>query len=423
MKVFKFGGASVKNAEAVKNVAEILKLFPNDKIIVVVSAMGKTTNALEKLVDAFFNKKDTSEEINIIKNYHLEIINDLFENKSNQVFNEFSNIISLLENYVRKEPTSNFDFEYDQLVSFGEIISTKIVSAYLNEIGLCCQWLDARSLIKTDDNYRDAKVDWKKTEESINSNVSKINTENNSCKIALTQGFIGSTNDEKTVTLGREGSDYSAAIIAYSLNAAEVVIWKDVAGVLNADPKWFDETIKLEQLSYHDAIELAYYGATVIHPKTIKPLQNKNIPLWVKSFIKPNEIGTVIKDDETALSVPSFIFKINQILITISPKDFSFIVEENYRDIFQMFMEAKVKINVMQNSAINFSLSVDDDERRLPKLINQLKEKFKVRYNSGLELITIRHYDQSTIDRVSVNKKILLEQKSRSTVQLVVKPL
>ncbi|MFA6924983.1 MAG: aspartate kinase [Bacteroidales bacterium] len=420
MKVFKFGGASVKDADSVKNLVDILKIFGNEKIVIVISAMGKMTNAFEKLTGVFFNKQDTSESFNFIKKFHIEIAKKLFSVKEHIIYHELSDIFSSLETYFKKEPSQDYDFEYDQIVSNGEIISTKIVSAYLNDAGINCQWLDARDLIKTDNNYRDAKINWQLTQEQSKKNILPLFS--NKKSIVLTQGFIGRASDGNSTTLGREGSDYSAAIIAYSLDAEEVIIWKDVSGVLNADPKWFDETIKLEQISYHDAIELAYYGATIIHPKTIKPLQNKQIPLFVRSFIKPEEQGTIIKDDITTLKVPSFIFKVNQVLITISPKDFSFIVEENLRDIFHIFTEMKIKINVMQNSAIRFSVCVDHDERRLPPLISKLKEKFKVLYNSGLELITIRHYDQNTIDRVCVEKEILLEQKSRTTVQLVVKP-
>ncbi|MDD5570804.1 MAG: aspartate kinase [Bacteroidales bacterium] len=421
MRVFKFGGASVKDAESVINLADILKIFDNEKIVVIISAMGKMTNAFEKLTDVFFNKQDTTESLNFIKNYHAEIAKKLFPDKKHPVYIELSDIFGSLEKHLKKEPSADYDFEYDQIVSNGEIISTKIVSAYLNDAGINCHWLNAKEIIKTDNNYRDAKVNWQLTQEQTKKIVLPLFSNKNS--IVLTQGFIGCATDGSSVTLGREGSDYSAAIIAYSLDASETVIWKDVSGVLNADPKWFDETIKLEQISYHDAIELAYYGATVIHPKTIKPLQNKQIPLFVRSFIKPDEPGTLIKDDITALKVPSFIFKINQVLITISPKDFSFIVEENLRDIFHVFSEMKTKINVMQNSALRFSVCVDYDKRRMPPLISKLKEKFKVLYNSGLELITIRHYDQQTIDRVCVEKEVLLEQKSRTTVQLVVKPL
>jgi aspartate kinase len=423
MKVFKFGGASVKDAKAVRNVAEILKLFPAENIIVVVSAMGKTTNALERLADAvFYKKEDAQNVLEEIRNYHFDIISDLFPDKNHPVYNEISNTFVELDWAAEDEPTENYNYEYDKIVSMGEIISTKIVSAYLTEAGLKAEWKDVRDFIQTDNTYREGKVDWELTQELVDKHLKpSVNAKGGVAEIIITQGFIGGTSENFTTTLGREGSDYTAAILAYTTDAESVTIWKDVPGVLNADPKWFDETKKLEQISYQDAIELAYYGATVIHPKTIKPLQNKKIPLIVKSFVDPMEKGTVINDVQTPLPIPSFIFKINQVLISISPKDFSFIVEENFSEIFNLFAEHRVKVNVMQNSAISFTVSVDQDERKLPELIKTLQKDYKVLYNEGLELVTIRYYDQATIDRVTIGKKILLEVKSRYTVQLVVK--
>jgi len=415
MKVFKFGGASVKDANAVKNVATILNRFPQQNIIVVVSAMGKITNALEQLTDAFFYKKgNTQDLLNQIKNFHFNIVNDLFENKNHPIYTELENTFVELEWAVEDEPTHGYNHEYDQIVSMGEIISTKIISAYLNEQNIKSKWLDVRGIIQTDNTYREGRVNWELTQQ-LSTGLLNANG------IIITQGFIGGTSENFTTTLGREGSDYTAAILAFTCNAESVTIWKDVPGVLNADPKWFDETKKLEQISYQDAIELAYYGATVIHPKTIKPLQNKKIPLYVKSFIHPEEKGTVINENQSPLPIPCFIFKINQVLISISPKDFSFIIEENLSDIFNLFAEKQVKVNVMQNSAISFSVSVDNDERKLPDLIQTLQKQYRVLYNNNLELITIRYYDQATIDRVTVDKTILLEVKSRNTVQLVVK--
>lgn len=415
MKVFKFGGASVKDANAVKNVGRILNLFPNEDIIVVISAMGKVTNALERLTDAFFYKKENASDVlNEIKKYHFDIVDQLFSNKQHPIYDELNNTFVELEWAIEDEPTHSYNHEYDQIVSMGELISTKIVSAYLNEVKINNQWLDARGIIQTDNTYREGRVDWELTQK-LSENLSKQKG------ITITQGFIGGTSENFTTTLGREGSDYTAAILAFTTNSESVTIWKDVPGVLNADPKWFDETKKLEQISYQDAIELAYYGATVIHPKTIKPLQNKKIPLFVKSFIDPNEKGTVINEIQSPLPIPCFIFKINQVLISISPKDFSFIIEENLSDIFNLFAEKQVKVNVMQNSAISFSVSVDNDERKLPDLIKTLQKQYRVLYNDNLELITIRYYDQATIERVTIDKKILLEVKSRNTVQLVVK--
>jgi aspartate kinase len=415
MKVFKFGGASVKDANAVKNVATILNRFPNENIIVVISAMGKITNALEQLTDAYFFKKgDATSVLSEIKNYHFDILNQLFENKNHPIYDELNNTFVELEWAIEDEPTHEYNHEYDQIVSMGEIISTKIVSAYLNEKNIKNEWLDVRGIIQTDNTYREGRVDWQLTQQ-LSSKLSQ------SKGVFITQGFIGGTSENFTTTLGREGSDYTAAILAFTCNAESVTIWKDVPGVLNADPKWFDETKKLEQISYQDAIELAYYGATVIHPKTIKPLQNKKIPLYVKSFIHPEEKGTVINELQSPLPIPCFIFKVNQVLISISPKDFSFIIEENLSDIFNLFAEKQVKVNVMQNSAISFSISVDNDERKLPDLIQTLQKQYRVLYNDNLELITIRYYDQATIERVTIDKKVLLEVKSRNTVQLVVK--
>ena len=415
MKVFKFGGASVKDANAVKNVATILNRFPNENIIVVISAMGKITNALERLTDAcFFKKGDSSSVLSEIKKYHFDILNQLFENKNHPIFDELNNTFVELEWAIEDEPTHEYNHEYDQIVSMGEIISTKIVSAYLNEVNIKNEWLDVRGIIQTDNTYREGRVDWQLTQQ-LSTKLSQ------SKGVFITQGFIGGTSENFTTTLGREGSDYTAAILAFTCNAESVTIWKDVPGVLNADPKWFDETKKLEQISYQDAIELAYYGATVIHPKTIKPLQNKKIPLYVKSFIHPEEKGTVINELQSPLPIPCFIFKVNQVLISISPKDFSFIIEENLSDIFNLFAEKQVKVNVMQNSAISFSISVDNDERKLPDLIQTLQKQYRVLYNDNLELITIRYYDQATIERVTIDKKVLLEVKSRNTVQLVVK--
>jgi aspartate kinase len=421
MKVFKFGGASVKDAAAVKNVADILRFFPNENIIVVVSAMGKITNALERLTNAFFyRKEDPILVLDEIKKYHFDIIEQLFEDKNHPVYNEISNTFVELDWAIEEEPSPDYNYDYDKIVSMGEIISTRIISIYLNKAGVNNTWKDVRDFIQTDNTYREGKVDWELSQELVNKHLSPLFSKKDGT-IVITQGFLGGTSENFTTTLGREGSDYTAAILAYTTNAESVTIWKDVPGVLNADPKWFDETTKLEQISYQDAIELAYYGATVIHPKTIKPLQNKKIPLIVKSFLNPEEKGTIINDVQSPLPVPCFIFKINQVLLSISPKDFSFIMEENLSEMFSLFAERQVKVNVMQNSAISFSISIDNDERKVPELIKTLQKDYRVLYNDGLELITIRYYDQATIDRVTVGKKILLEVKSRYTVQLVVK--
>jgi aspartate kinase len=420
MKVFKFGGASVKDAAAVRNVADILRLFPGESLIVVVSAMGKVTNSLERLTEAFCTKKEDAENVlTEIKNYHFDILAELFPDKNHSVYTEISNTFVELHWAIEEDPSPDYNYDYDKIVSMGEIISTKIISAYLNENGLKNTWWDVRGLVQTDNTYREGKVDWELSQKLVSKDLLPALSKRGS--IVITQGFLGGTSENFTTTLGREGSDYTAAILAFTSNAESVTIWKDVPGVLNADPKWFDQTEKLEQISYQDAIELAYYGATVIHPKTIKPLQNKKIPLLVKSFLHPQEKGTIINDVQSHLPIPCFIFKINQVLLSISPKDFSFIMEENLSEMFNLFAERQVKVNVMQNSAISFSVSVDNDPRKLPELIKSLQKDYRVLYNENLELVTIRYYDQATIDRVTSDKKILLEVKSRYTVQLVVK--
>ncbi len=419
IKVFKFGGASVRDADAVKNVVKVMNLYGADKIAVVVSAMGKTTNALEQLVHAWYYETGESNHIlSGIKSYHMDIVRTLFPSSDHAVYSGLEEIFSELTEKTGTIASDNYDYEYDQIVSLGEVISSKIVSAYLADSGVANTWIDARSIIRTDNTYRDARVNWETTEEYVRHSM-----DFNTTAVFLTQGFIGATSENISTTLGREGSDYSAAILAWCLDAERVAIWKDVPGVLNADPKYFDNTVKLDQLSYYDAIELAYYGASVIHPKTIKPLQNKRIPLWVKSFLKPEERGTIVHHDRAELVVPSFIFKMNQALITLSTRDFSFIVEKNLGDIFYQIDRFRLRINVMQNTALSFSISVDMDERKVPGLIKALEEEYAVRYNTGLELVTIRHYDQETIDRVSSNKEILLEEKSRHTCQMVMRDL
>ncbi len=421
MKVFKFGGASVKDAAGLKNVAEIVKRFPNEKILVVVSAMGKITNKLEELTKAFFYGGHLAEEVlEEIKNYHYNILNELFADKTHPVFTEIENSFVQLGWDIEGEPTHEFNLEYDQIVCMGEILSSQILSAYLNTVDVFNTYVDARGIIQTDNTYREGKVDFELTEKRTQTELLPLLEQTN---LIVTQGFIGGTSENFTTTLGREGSDYTAAILAYCTNAESVTIWKDVPGVLNADPKWFEKTIKIDELTYQDAIELTYYGATVIHPKTIKPLQNKDIPLYVKSFIHPENEGTVVRNTNKRLPIPSFIFKVNQLLISLQPKDFSFIAEDNLSSIFATFFKHQVKIHMMQLSAINFSVCTDNDEAKIPELITELQKNYKVLYNSGVELCTIRYYDQATIERVSVQKQVLLEQKSRYTVQLVLKPL
>ncbi len=421
MKVFKFGGASVKDAAGVRNVAKILQAYKEEKILAVVSAMGKTTNMLEKVAEAFYHKNaDVAEQIKPVRDYHLAIMNELFSNKTHPVFDVVNNVFAELEWATEGEPTKTYDFEYDQVVSIGEVIATRIVSAYLNETGLQNLWLDARDYISTDDTWRSASVNWEATEKNVQQKLVPLFADGK-IKFVITQGFIGVTSENYTTTLGREGSDFTAAIFAHTLPASDVTIWKDVPGVLNADPKWFDDTVLLDKISYRDAIELAWFGTSVIHPKTIQPLQNKNIPLFVKSFLEPDKAGTVVSNTENPLQIPSFIYRMNQVLISIMSKDFSFIVEKNLEEIFKTFSDAGIKINIMQNTAISFSVSVDDDKYKIPALISALQNDFKVVYNSGLELITVRNYDQQTIERVTINTEVLLELRSRKTIQLLVK--
>lgn len=421
MHVFKFGGASVKDAQAVKNVLSILQLFDGEKLGIVISAMGKTTNAMEAIVDALW-KRDHSMFLAIVeerRQFHLDIMNDLFTDPTGEIYKDINaEFDSLLSKFNDPIP-DNFDFEYDQIVSLGEVISTKIVSAYLCEEGLTSKWMDARKLIRTDRKYREAEVNWEKTSDNFRERFIPEFAEKD---VLVTQGFIGHTSEGFTTTLGREGSDFTAGIMAYCCDAKDVTIWKDVPGMLNADPKWFDNTVKLAQISFKEAIELSYYGASVIHPKTIKPLQNKNIPLFVKSFIHPEAEGTIIQESTAADHlVPSFIFKMNQALYSFTPKDFSFLVEKNLSDIFDRLAKAKAKINIMQNSALDFSILVDADKVSTARIMEVFSDTYYVKFNEGLELVTIRHYDQATIDRVTVDKQILLQQKTRETARLVVR--
>ncbi len=418
MKVFKFGGASVKNATAVRNVGEVLNAFEGEELLVVVSAMGKTTNALEQLALAYFEKKENKNELyKVVKNFHDEIIKDLLRVGSANTYNDIENLFIELECDLETIPDKNFDKVYDQIVSYGEIFSSRILSAYLNEAGIKNRWMDAQNFICTDNTYREGKVDWDITNNLIANKLKPIVKK----QMVVTQGFIGKNKDNFTVTLGREGSDYSAAIFAYGLDAENVTIWKDVAGVMNADPKKFADAIKIDAISYPKAIEMAYYGATVIHPKTIQPLQSKHIPLFVKSFIDPSAEGTkvgVSKEEEVHL--PTIISKGNQLLLSISSKDFSFIVEDNLSKIFSAFAQHKVKINLMQNSAISFSVCIDSDAKKIAQLIRTLESDYTIKTNEGVELLTISNYSENGFSRFIKDKKLLIEQKTRNTVQLVV---
>jgi aspartate kinase len=420
MRVFKFGGASVKDAEAVKNVRYVINNFSDDQLVVVVSAMGKTTNAMEAITDALYHKRydEFRELVQERKQFHLKIVDALFDKKDHPIFDEVKNIFNDLGNRTHLPIAENYDFEYDQIVSLGEVVSTKIIQAYLALDRNDTVWMDARRLVRTNNKYRYADIKWEKTQDLIKDYINSHQDKN----VFITQGFLGHTDESFTTTLGREGSDFTAGIFAYCLSANDVTIWKDVPGMLNADPKWFDNTIKLDRISFKEAIELSYYGASVIHPKTLKPLQNKGIPLYVKSFIHPENEGTVIQSStENDALIPSFIFKMNQILISISAKDFSFIVEENMSTIFAKLAQYSARINVMQNSALNFTVCMEIRHEQLPLLVEELSKDYIIKYNDDLELVTIRHYDQATIDRVIVGKDIYMEQKTRQTARIVMK--
>ncbi len=419
MRVFKFGGASVKDAASVKNIAVILKQYSDD-LVVVISAMGKTTNALERVLNAYISgdRARAFSELKTVRDYHFAIIRELIRNKNHAIYTELENVFNSLKKRLDDPPAGSYNQEYDQLVSLGEIISTMIVSSYLNSSGVSNVWTDARQFLKTDGNFREGRVDWDMSDRLIRERFDFSNAQ-----LYITQGFIGSTVNNLTTTLGREGSDYTAAILAYILSAESVTVWKDVPGVLNADPKWFDDTIRLERISYLDAIELAYYGTSVIHPKTIQPLRNKGIRLYVKSFLHPSDPGTVIGEDDYEKLIPSFIFKMDQVLIHVHPVDFSFIAEDNLEKIFRCFAGYGLKINLMQNSAVSFDVCVNNDPSRIPGVLADLQKEFRVSSSTGLELITIRYYDDATITRVLVNKELLLSQRTKNTIQMVVRDL
>lgn len=421
MKVFKFGGASVKNADAVRNVASILLRFENEKIAIVVSAMGKTTNKLEEIIAALQlkNEKDFINAVDDLHLFHQELIGELFPEGHYSLQNEIDDVFESLKDRLNRPFSENFSFEYDQVVSLGEVLSSIILTTYLNEQGLRARLMDARQLIRTDNHYQEGNVDWNRTEQLMQEKLMPAFADSD---ILVTQGFIGHTPEGFTTTLGREGSDYTAGIVAFCCNASSVTIWKDVPGMLNADPKYFSDTVKLDKISFREAIELSYYGASVIHPKTVKPLQNKGIPLYVKSFIDPVAEGTTIQEttDYDNL-VPSFIFKADQTLISFTPRDFSFIVEENLGDIFTKLAQLRIKINVMQNSALNFSIATDGKKIDIEAIKTLFGKEYEVRYNDGLTLITIRHYDDRTIAKTTANREIILEQRTRQTIRFLVK--
>ena len=415
MRVFKFGGASVKDAESIKNVVKVLKEVGHENTLLVVSAMGKTTNAMEDVVNAYFkDKSKLTAAVHEVIQYHDTILHDLFPNDKHPVFASVKTLFDEVQGFLVWNKSPKYGFIYDQVVGYGELVSTTILSAYLNEIGIANQWLDVRTLIKTNDDYRDAIVNWDKTQINVTEKIDKR-------KLNITQGFLGSDDNNFTTTLGREGSDYTAAILAFCLNAEEVTIWKDVPGVLNADPRYFEKTELLNKISYREAIELAFYGASVIHPKTLQPLQRKEIPLHVKSFINPRDKGTTVgKGIGIEPKVPCFIVKKNQVLMKLSSLDFSFIVEDSISELFKMFHDHQMKVDLIQNSAISFSVCVDNKFGKLEELLNLLKSRFKVVHHEGVSLYTIRHFDTEAITSLQKGKEILLEQRGKETVQLVV---
>ena len=411
-KVFKFGGASIKDIENIKNVGGILQNHASEELVIVFSAMGKVTNMLEQVVEAYVqNSTDATKALQKVKDFHTEIINALFV-KEHAIFNEVNNLFVEIEWVLEEDPNQDYAYDYDQIVSIGEFLSTRIMSAYLSQIGFENTWLDARDLIRTDNSYRNAKVDWETTTTFIKNTIKD--------KHSITQGFIGCTSENFTSTLGREGSDFSAAILAYCLDAKEVVIWKDVPGMMNADPKHFVDAQLLNKVSFDEAIELAFFGAKVIHPKTIQPLKKKNISLQIKSFLNPDNEGSLIENGvENNISIPSFIVKENQILISISDENLAFIVEAHMSQIFSILAKHRVGVNLMQNSAISFMICVDNDLHKIPQLIENLKAFFKVLCNENLSLFTIRHYTDESVQLFLQDKEVVLEQKSNDTIQLI----
>jgi aspartate kinase len=415
MVIYKFGGASVKDTEGVKNLGNIL-FSQNEARIVVVSAFGKTTNNLEEITRAIYenDKKRFQERYGRLRDYHYDIMNGLFMGNET-IYDEVERIFSLIKRAFT-EKWEDYDFLYDQLVCLGEILSTKIICSYLNERNLECRWVDIRKNLITDDLHREARLDWEITQHRIESNFMP-----NDQEVVITQGFLGGTKDGLSTTLGREGSDYTAAILANVLDAEKVVIWKDVPGVMNADPRYFKHYEKLKRISFQEAIELAYYGAKILHPKTIKPLQNKSIPLHVKSFLEPEKEGTLIgeykKYDEDK---PIFILKKDQILISVIPRNFSFVFEETLSRIYSLFAKYRIKMNLVQNSAINFTFCADEKSQDVFQLIEDLREDYKVLYNTGLELLTIRHYNEHILKNAQLGRRILVEQRSRHTAQFLI---
>jgi aspartate kinase len=418
MKVFKFGGASLRDAANIHNVANILKRFDQESLVIIVSAMGKTTNALEAVVEAHAQQNGEAHHLyHAFKEQHYSIMRSLFE-PTDGVFAEVNDTFVEGEWVLDEKPSDNYDFMYDQLVCMGELVSSKIVTAYFNKVGLITSWLDARDVVATDNTFREGWVIWDKTKANALKNVPPLLKKS---RLVVTQGFIGSTSENFTTTLGREGSDYSAAIFSHCLDAESMTVWKDVPGVLNADPRIFDHTTKLDRLSYREAIEMTYYGAQVIHPKTIKPLQNKNIPMFVKSFLDPEAPGTEISSDTDDLYPPIIVVEKNQSLLHISTLDYSFVAEHHMSRLFGKAADLRIFVNMMQNTAVSFTICVPNVPDRIEKFIQGISDEFKVKVESGLELITVRHYTEETIASLKKNKIVLFEERIRNTLHMVVK--
>jgi aspartate kinase len=420
MKVFKFGGASVNSVERIKKLPGILQLYPDEKVLIIISAMGKTTNALEKVVEAFYKnqKEEALSLFHLVKENHLTTAKYLLVRNWLKTENQLRDFFTELEWLLHDKPQREYDYYYDQVVCIGELLSTAIVSAYLNELGISNQWMDVRDIFRTDDNYRDATIDWGFTQEKI---IKEIIPQFNKNNIVITQGFIGATDENESTTLGREGSDYSAAVFANMLDAESLTIWKDVEGVMNADPKEFPDARLITQLNYDEVIEMAYYGAQVIHPKTIKPIQNKAIPLYVKCFLDINLPGTVIHTKGLKNLPAIIVLKQNQVLLHLHSKDFSFVGEKPTAELYHLFSEIKIKPNLVQNGAVTLEVCLDDKSEKIEKLALRASDIFEVRIEKGLTLLTIRHYQEELLSKLTEGKQVVLKQQSSQTVQVLMR--
>lgn len=417
MKVFKFGGASVNSVDRIKNLGKIVKQFPDDKLLIVISAMGKTTNALEKVAETFYTgkKEEALQLFEQVKQQHLTVAKNLLAVDYFPCAVQLKNFFTESEWLLHDKPVRDYDYYYDQIVCIGEMLSTSIISHYLNETGISNKWIDVRDIIRTDDNFRDASIDWDYTLSKMQTSIAPLFQEG---RIVLTQGFIGSTDENESTTLGREGSDYTAAIFANTMNAESVTIWKDVQSVMNADPKKFTDAQPISELNYDEVIEMAYYGAQVIHPKTIKPLQNKSIPLYVRCFLEPGLPGTLIHNQALQKQLPAIIvLKENQAMIKLSSKDFSFVGEHHVGRLYHLFEKLKIKPNLTQNTAISFLCVLDDRPEKIEKLALEAAELFDVTVIKELSLLTIRHYNRQVFDKLTESRKVLLRQQTEETIQ------